>query len=337
MKIAVLGLGFMGSTHLKALRSIPEATLVAILSNDERAREGDLSGIQGNLGGPGERYDFSNVKKYSDAAVLIADPEIDAVDICLPTFLHGPVALQALQAGKHVLVEKPIALTGESADELVAEARRRNRVLMSAQVLRFFPVYQALRDTLPTLGQTRHAFFRRRCAAPAWSKWLHNKSKSGGGMFDLLIHDIDMALWLFGMPLRVSAVGSEDLDRGIDVLDATLFYPKGLKVTITGGWHHPKSYPFSMGYTVVADGGTVEYNSAGKPPTLHAQDGSETALALSAQDGYVEEIKYFVNCVQGEVQPEFCPPESSVQAVKLALLLDEARARNGEIIPCHIS
>ena len=336
MKIAVLGLGFMGSTHLKALTHVPDATLAAILSNDKRAREGDLSGVQGNLGGPGERYDFSAVKKYRDPAEVMADPEIDAVDICLPTFLHAPVALQALQAGKHVLVEKPLALTGEEADQLLAEARRRNRVLMSAQVLRFFPQYQILRDTLPTLGATHHALFRRRCAAPAWSKWLHNKAKSGGGVFDLLIHDIDMALWLFGLPLRISAIGTEDLGRGIDLLTATLFYAKGLTVTITGGWHHPKSYPFSMEYTVVADGGTLEYSSAGRPPTLYKEDGSENPLDLGTRDGYVEEMRYFVKCVQANHQPEYCTPESSVQAVKLALLLDQARERNGEVIPCHI-
>ena len=336
MKIAVLGLGFMGSTHLKALKSVPEATLAAILSNDERARDGDLSGVQGNFSGPGDHFDFSNVRKYRDAAELIADPEIDAVDICLPTFLHAPVALQALLAGKHVLVEKPMALTGNDADELVRVAHRRNRVLMSAQVLRFFPQYQALRDTLPTLGATRQAIFRRRCAAPAWSKWLHNKAKSGGGVFDLLIHDIDMALWLFGMPLRISATGSEDLARGIDILTAMLFYPKGMTVTITGGWHHPKSYPFSMEYTVVADGGTIEYSSAGVAPTLYLGNGSAAPLELGAHDGYVEEIRYFTQCVKANRQPEFCTPESSAQAVKLALLLQEARNRNGEVIPCHI-
>jgi predicted dehydrogenase len=336
VKIAVLGLGFMGSTHLKALRSIPEVTLAAVLSNDERAREGDLSGVRGNHGGPGEQFDFSNVKKYSDADALISDPDIDAVDICLPTFLHAPIALKALNAGKHVLVEKPMALTGAEAEELVQEARRRDLVLMPAQVLRFFPQYLALRDTLGTLGQTRHAFFRRRCAAPAWSKWLHNKSKSGGGVFDLLIHDIDVALWLFGTPLSISAIGSEDLERGIDLLTATLFYSKGLKVTITGGWHHPKSYPFSMEYTVVSDGGTIEYNSAGRPPALYKEDGSETLLDLGVEDGYVEEIRYFVQCAKAGRHPDLCPPESSVQAVKLALLLDDARHRNGEIIPCHL-
>ncbi|HEY3741772.1 MAG TPA: Gfo/Idh/MocA family oxidoreductase [Bryobacteraceae bacterium] len=336
MKIAVLGLGFMGSTHLKALRSIPEATLCAVFSNDERALEGDLSHIQGNLGGPGERFDFTAIKKYRDVGALLADPEIDAVDICLPTFLHAPVALQALRGGKHVLVEKPLALTGADADELLAEARRRNLVLMSAQVLRFFSQYRVLRDTLPALGHVRHAFFRRRCAAPVWSKWLHDKSKSGGGVFDLLIHDIDVALWLFGLPSRVSAIGSEDLERGIDLLTATLFYADGSTVTISGGWHHPKSYPFSMEYTVVADGGTIEYSSAGRPPTLYKADGSETPLELAEADGYVEEIRYFVQCATANRRPELCPPESSVEAVKLALLLDKARDKNGEIIPCHL-
>ena len=336
MKIAVLGLGFMGSTHLKALKSVPDAMLAAIMSNDERAREGDLSGVQGNLGGPGESYDFSAVKRYRDPLEVMADPDIEAVDICLPTFLHAPVALQALQAGKHVLVEKPMALTGEEAEGLLKEARKRDRVLMSAQVLRFFPQYRALRDTLPTLGATQNVLFRRRCAAPAWSKWLQDKAKSGGGVFDLLIHDLDMALWLFGVPQRISASGTEDLARGVDILNATLFYPTGLKVTITGGWHHPKSFPFSMEYTVVCEGGTIEYSSAGRPPTLYSEDGSEKPLELATEDGYVEEIKYFVKCAQANQQPEYCTPESSVQAVQLALLLDEARRRNGEVISCHL-
>ena len=336
MKVAVLGLGFMGSMHLKALRDIPTASLAAIFSNDPKARDGDLSGIQGNLGGPGEQFDFSSVRKYSDIDLLLTDTEIEAVDICLPTFLHSSVALKALRAGKHVLVEKPIALDGAAADELVSEASRCGRVLMAAQVLRFFPMYQALQQALPNLGRTRNALFRRRCAAPAWSKWLEDKSKSGGGVFDLLIHDVDMALWLFGKPHRVSAVGHEDLPHGIDVINAQLFYDDGFTVTIAGGWHHLKSYPFSMEYTVVADEGTVEYSSAGRPPVLYARDGSETILKLGEHDGYTEEIRYFIDCATANQTPELCPPQSSADAVKLALLMNEARKRNGEILKCQL-
>ena len=105
MRIAVLGLGFMGSTHLKALRAIPGAQLAAVYSGDVTKLSGDLSAIQGNIGGPGEKLDFTGVAKYTSIPALLADTSIDAVDICLPTNLHADVAIQALRSGKHVLVE----------------------------------------------------------------------------------------------------------------------------------------------------------------------------------------------------------------------------------------
>src|SRR5690349_10857279 len=110
MNIAVMGLGFMGSVHLRALRGIPGARLAAVYSSDPRKLSGDLSGIQGNLGGPGEHFDFSGIKRCSAMEEIFGDREIDAVDLCLPTDLHEGAAREALRAGKHVLVEKPIAL-----------------------------------------------------------------------------------------------------------------------------------------------------------------------------------------------------------------------------------
>src|ERR1035438_747608 len=106
MRIAMLGLGFMGGVHLRALREVAGATLVAVFSNDERQLTGDLSATQGNLGRPGECLDFSAVKVYRDLAEVLGDPDIDAVDVCLPTFLHEDVVVEALRAGKHVMVEK---------------------------------------------------------------------------------------------------------------------------------------------------------------------------------------------------------------------------------------
>ena len=119
MRIGVLGLGFMGSTHLKAMRNVPRAELVAVCSNDEQKLSGDLSDIQGNLGGPGERFDFSQLRKYREVDELLADPAVEAVDICLPTDLHTDVAIKALRAGKHVLVEKPMALNTMQAQQMI--------------------------------------------------------------------------------------------------------------------------------------------------------------------------------------------------------------------------
>jgi predicted dehydrogenase len=336
MRIAVLGLGFMGSTHIKAMRGLPDVTLAAVCTNDPKALSGDLSAIQGNLGGPGEKLDFSGVSQYREIDQVLADPNVDAVDICLPTSLHVPVAMKAMQAGKHVLLEKPMALTAAECDLLVDEAAKLKRTLMVAQVLRFFPMYQALRDELPKLGAARNAFFRRRCAAPAWSQWLKDKSKSGGGVFDLLIHDYDIALWLFGVPESVSATGYEALEQGIDVIHANFHYASGLTVTVTGGWHHPKAYPFSMEYTVVCDGGSVEYSSTGRPPVKYGADGEEHALHQATTDGYAEEIRYFADCARRGAWAEACSPESSAQATKIALLCNEARAKNGEKIECRL-
>ena len=326
----------MGSTHLKALKNIPDVQVVAVSSDDPVALSGDLSGVQGNIGGPGEKMDFSSMRKYSKAEDAVADPEAEAVDVCLPTHLHAPIAVAALRAGKHVLVEKPMALDGAQTDQMVAEAARSGRVLMTAQVLRFWPAYEVLRERLKGLGAVRSAFFRRRCAAPAWARWVADPTQSGGGVFDLLIHDVDMCLHLFGAPESVSATGYEDAPRGIDWILAQLHYRDIATVTITGGWHHPKAYPFSMEYTVVADGGTVEYSSAGREPTLYRADGEAETLAQSDRDGYQAEIEYFVKCAKAGRQPELCPPQESGAAVKLARLMVEARDHKGEKIPCKL-
>ena len=337
MRLAVVGLGFMGSTHVRALARVPGARLAAVCSNDERKLSGDLSAVKGNLGGAGEPVDFSGVRKYRDLDALLADTEIDAVDLCLPTDLHESAAVAAMRAGKHVLVEKPMALDGAAAELMIDEAERSGRVLMTAQVLRFFPEYLALEDAVrrPELGAVRSAAFRRRCAAPGWGGWLKDPARSGGGAFDLLIHDVDMCLHLFGPPAMVAATGYLDPARCMDLLQAELFYGSGLVVSVTGGWQHTGAFPFSMEYTVTLDGGTVDYSSAGRPPALYA-DGREQVLPLSGVDGYAGEIGYFAECCATGKTPDRCPPRESANAVKLMLRLLEARDRNGEKITCQL-
>jgi predicted dehydrogenase len=328
----------MGSTHLKALQSVPGAELTAVLSDVPQKLTGDLSSIQGNLGGPGEKFDFSRIAKYRNVPDALADPDIEAVDLCLPTYLHTEVAIKALRAGKHVLVEKPMALTGEAAGEMIEEARKAGRILMTAQVLRFFPEFQALVSRVRSneLGPVRSMLFRRRCAAPAWSMWLPKKELSGGGVFDLLIHDVDILLQAFGPPDAVSAVGHEDMLKGVDWIEARFHYPGLDSVIITGGWHHLKAFPFSMEYTAVFEEGTLDYTSAGKPPTLYSAAGVKEELVLSGRDGFIEELSYFVDCCAAGRQPELCPPEESAAAVKLTRLMADARAYKGEKVPCRI-
>lgn len=337
MRIGVVGLGFMGATHLRALQKVKGAQLAAIASSDEKKLAGDLSSAGGNLGATFTPFDFSAVKKYRRWEELLADPDVDAVDITLPTAFHALATRKAIDAGKHVLVEKPMALDGETADELIAMARDRGRILMAAQVLRFFPMYRQMADLVKSgeLGTVRSATFRRRCAAPGWAPWMKDKVSSGGGVFDLLIHDVDFALHLFGAPEAVSATGREELAASIDTINAQLFYRDIESVTIEGGWHHG-AFPFSMEYTVVAEKGTIEYSSlSGGPPVLYRPGADAEPMKLAELDGFEEELRYFVKCCASGTMPALCPPEESALAVRVTRLMSEARQVKGEKLACR--
>jgi predicted dehydrogenase len=309
MRLAVVGLGFMGGVHLRALASVPSVELAAVVSR----RAPDLS-----------------VRHYTSLDGALADPEIDAVDLCLPTDLHESATIAALAAGKHVLVEKPMALSVESCHRMIAAADRTRKILMVAHVLRFFPAYRALERAVDQreLGAIRAAVFRRRCAQPGWSDWITDKSRSGGGAFDLLIHDVDMALRLFGPPSAISATGYEDATAGVDVISTRFFYD-GFVVEISGGWMGPGAFPFAMEFSVLGEKGVLEYNSESRPLKRY---GSGEEVALESTDGYAAEISYFAECCRTGEQPSFCTPSSSAEAVRLALGMFEARTKNGERI-----
>src|SRR5438477_5573269 len=110
VRIGLVGIGFMGYIHYLAAQHLRDARVTAVCSRDPKKLAGDWRSIQGNFGPRGDIMDLSRVKKYEHYEDLLADPNIDLVDVCNPTHLHAPSALQALRAGKHVMVEKSIAL-----------------------------------------------------------------------------------------------------------------------------------------------------------------------------------------------------------------------------------
>jgi len=337
MRIGVIGLGFMGSTHLQALAKVQAAQVVAVVSRNEKRLSGDLSDIGGNLAIPGARMDFSGYRKYRSVEEALADDNIDVVDICVPTHLHEEITIAALKQGKHVLVEKPMALDGPAADRMAEEAEKSKRVLMVAQVLRFFPEYTGLSDLVRSgrFGNVRSAIFRRRTAVPTWGEWEFDRSKSGGGVYDLLIHDVDIALHLFGVPESISATGHEDLRGGVDTITSQFYYPEVDSVTITGGWHHRGAYPFSMEYTVLAENGVVEFSSAGRPATVYWKDEKSELLPAPEIDPFAEELRYFIECCQSRQIPARCPPRESALAVRAATAMVQARDKKGEKLPCE--
>jgi predicted dehydrogenase len=319
VNLAIVGLGFMGATHARAATKLDNVRLRAVVEKNEKTRSGDLRDVGGNLGTRGELMDFSQVAQYERIEEALANPSIDAVDICLPTDLHAPMAIAALRAGKHVLVEKPMALTVADTEAVLREAEKSGKILMTGQVLRFFPAYSEAARMVRNgdLGQIQMCWFRRHCAKPSWGGWLMDPARSGGGIFDLLIHDVDYAGWLFGEPSShsVAQVGG--------LLAATLRYPPGGPVVvIEGGWHAQGPYPFAMSFTIAGEKGTLEFSSAGCPLTFSRAGAPATeTVPVPEADGFTEELRYFADCVASGKPPERCPPRESAAAVKVALSL----------------
>jgi predicted dehydrogenase len=329
VKIGIIGLGFMGTTHLDAFSKMEDVTIAAICTQNAEAFSGGFRQSRGNLNRESAVHDFSAVHKCLEWRELVHDPELDAVDVCLPTDLHAPVAIAALERGKHVLCEKPLALTGADCERMIAEAKQHNRILMTGQVLRFWPEYVHLERFVKDheYGAIRSATFVRRCGLPDWSRWLPDEKRSGGAVLDLLIHDIDQALCLFGAPDRVSAkaLGSTD------AITATFIYPGGPEVRVQGGWFAPGS-PLSMTFQVRAERAELELTPTGL--TLSDEVGGRNEIAGMGGDAYATELAYFVDCCRTNRQPELCMPEDSCRAVKLALLLKQSRAQGGEQVKC---
>src|SRR4029079_16874834 len=142
VRIGIVGVGFMGRIHYLASQRLSGAKVAAVCSRDPAKLAGDWRSTRGNFGPEPGQVDLSGVKKYAALADLLADPDIDLIDICTVTDQHTPIALQALKAGKHVLVEKAIALSPADADAMLAAAKTAGKLLMVAHALPFFPAFK---------------------------------------------------------------------------------------------------------------------------------------------------------------------------------------------------
>jgi predicted dehydrogenase len=237
--VALLGGGFMARTHAAVyagLRDRAQVRVVCALQGGEA--------IAAELGAELSR----------DWEEAIAAPGIDAVDICLPTPLHRPVAVRALEAGRHVLLEKPIALSLEDADAIGAAAG--GSVLMVGHVLRFFPEIVELRRVLAggELGAPLAASALRLSAPPDWNEWMLDPAKSGGVLVDMLIHDFDILNALLG-PAHGVRVSSAAAGKHFQVL---LDHPGGPSA-VEGSHAMPPSYPFTANLRVVCERGVLEH------------------------------------------------------------------------------
>jgi predicted dehydrogenase len=297
--VALLGSGFMARTHAAVyaeLGDLAEVRVVCALETD-RARA-----LAEPLG----------AEVTNDWEAAIAAGGVDAVDICLPTPLHRPVAERALAAGRHALVEKPLALTLDDADAIGAAAAASGRIVMVGHVLRFFGEIAALRSVLASgeLGDPVAATALRLSAPPDWNEWMQDAERSGGTLVDLMVHDFDVLNALLGPARRVYARGS----AGGRHLTALVEHERG-EASVEGSHAMPGSFPFTAELRLLCERGVLDHRfTAGAGDEVSDSDVS-SVLRIHPGAGPVREvtapgdpwraqIEHFLDCVRAGVEPQ---------------------------------
>ena len=325
LDVGVIGAGFMGATHARAYAHVPGVRVAGIAS-----RSADkAAALAAEVG----------ARAYADALALLDDPSIGAVSIALPTLLHREVAVAALEAGKHVLVEKPMGLTLADCDAMIEAAARYGRLLMVAHVLRFWPEYLAVAGLLRSgaLGKPLSATAFRLMGQGGAASWFADPEVSGGAVLDLHIHDLDGFNWLFGRPLTVYSRGQRGQGGAWDHVLTTVDYGE-VQCVAEGSALRPHGYPFTMGLWVTGARGSVEFAFRAGGVQVDSRDAGESRITLfepdlvprdipsPGGDGYLNEITYFVECVRSG----HAPLDGSVEQGRLAVAMALAARRSLE-------
>ena len=285
MRVGVAGVGFMGWIHYLAYQKTNKAELVAFCTRDPKRRAGDWTGIQGNFGPPGEQVDVTGMSTYASLDEMLANDDIDLVDICLPVHVHLDAVRKCLEAGKHVLCEKPLALKADEAAELVELSNTTGKRLLVAHVLAFFPEFRLLVEAKESgrFGRCLGGRFKRVIGPVDWNPDFYDPDKVGGPLIDLHVHDAHLLRLLFGMPKEVISRGRMRGETPSFFETMMTFDDPDVIVSVGGGTIDQPGRPFTHGYEVIFEKATVQFEFAG------FDDGAETMpVKILHEDGTIE-------------------------------------------------
>lgn len=318
VQVGVIGLGMMGATHLDAYAQRGDVGVVAVAEKNPDLLHGKAL-AEGNIEGQAQRgADLSDAAKYEEGLDLIADERVELVDICLPTPLHVPFVRAALDAGKHVLIEKPLARTHTDAMRIVEAAANSDRVVMCAMCMRFWPGWTWLKQAIDErrYGRVLAAHFRRLASHPG-GPFYANAEACGGAILDLHIHDTDFVQYCFGLPEAVTSAGYAHATEGIDHVFTRYEYAGGPMVTAEGGWAMAPGFGFTMQYTVNFERATAVFDLAADHTLKLYENGETKGVDLPAGMGYEHEIDYLIRCIAEGRQPQTVTVAQAAESVRM--------------------
>ena len=308
LKIGLVGVGGISGAHIPAWEAMENAELVALCDiRPERM----------------EKYEGKRL--YTDFDEMLDNEQLDILDICLPTYLHADFAVKAMERGINVICEKPVSLKNEDVERVYSTAKKNNVKFMVAQVLRFWPEYELLKEIYDTkkYGKLLSGTMTRLGCYPRWSwdGWMMDEKRSGLVPFDLHIHDLDFMVYAFGMPKVAYQYRSKLPDQDF----VSISYDFGeFSINSEASWY-ATCYPFTAEFRFQFEDAVVA-NENGKMVIYCRDDvkidlsqeaeGDTGSINLPKSDAYANEINYFANCVMNDL------PVEKVKAEELACVLN---------------
>ena len=326
VKVGIIGFGFMGTTHFNIHQNSGKSQVIAIADADADKRKGDIRKVIGNIGGAQNTFvDLTGIAVYEDGMDLIANPDVEEVDICAPTYMHAKFAIAALKAGKNVLLEKPVALTVQEAEEIIAAAKASDKCFTVGLCVRAWPEYRKAYELVKAgkIGKIKSLLFKRfspNIDGNAWQNWFMNDKLSGGSILDLHMHDIDEGLYFCGKPKAVTCVGTCN-GYGTPDHSFTIYHfdEGGPAVFAEGGWSAPASAPFEMSFQIIGTEGTLISDPAGF--VFYPIKGEPEKIALpdvGLPTGWHVEIDNFLSAVRGQSSDQkYLPYEDILTGAKI--------------------
>lgn len=345
LKVGVIGVRGIANTHFPGWRDSPHAELAALADVDGevlRARGSDL-GID---------------RLYDDPYAMIADPELDIIDVCTPNMYHTPLTVAALDAGKHVICEKPLAPTPDDIRTMIEARDRSGRMLMTAQHFRFEGAAKALKTQIDAgaLGSIYHArsWMLRRSGAPTRGTFVEKKHSGGGPCIDIGVHILDLTLWMMGNPRPVTVSGvTQDRLRKLpgafsnwggaipDSWDVEEFaaafvrFENGATLVLEVSWllNHPKTHGEDMQMWLYGEGGGAHW-----PQNILLRTDNETRQHFDVQlqnkaggEPHALECMAFAEAVATGA-PSPVPAEQSLDVITVLDALYRSAADGREIV-----
>jgi myo-inositol 2-dehydrogenase/D-chiro-inositol 1-dehydrogenase len=309
LRVGVVGAGLIAGCHVRAYTATPDVEVVAV-ADPHLAKAEQLAATVG-------------ARACSDLDEVLGIG-VDVVSVCTPPRSHADLAVRALEAGRHVLCEKPVALTLADARRIEQAAHAGDRVVMIGHVSRFEPDHRAARDLVQAghVGEVAMMVHSLTTSLPGWSEggWLARPEESGGPLLDLSAHSFDYLAWVIGSPaVRVHAVASDSPAGPATYGVATVRYANGAIGQVESSWAHPAARGFKAVVEITGRDGRIawSYDAINGGAIYHA-DGGVTWLDPLGERGYAREIAAFVDAVR-EGGPSPVPVAEGVAATRTAL------------------